>query len=365
MAFGCLLMIISGVLISNTALVCKAENTFFVKTGESVQLDIQTDKTEFNSLVWVNGKSENVVRFTSKTGETRIHSSYTDRVVFNHSSFSLTLENMQKTDSGVYRVQIFGSINKDFAEYRVLVIDAVDAPVLTVVSNWSSSDSCTVHFKCTGHDDILSSTYNNGSCSQEKGSLFKINILDLRCTNDSIICNYSNPVSWKNDTIEIKQLCTDHEKGNSREENSYFPLHWLIVIAVTVTVFPLVAAVALYCSYKKHKKGDQQDDNTVYAEVDPQNEVERPHRSENPCTIYDISGQNKQPRRAIKTNQTITSPESINVQIQERTQRENILPSTTYCTIGQNQKPSVPTERDQTVYSVVNNYPHKRPPVDN
>ncbi|XP_051989360.1 SLAM family member 5-like [Xyrauchen texanus] len=358
MAFGHLLMIINGFLFSNTALVCKAENTLFVKTGESVQLDIQIDKTEFNSLNWVNGKSENVVRFTSKTGETKTHSSYMDRVVFSQTSFSLTLKNMQKTDSGVYKAQIFGSINKNVAEYRVSVIDAVEAPVLTVVSNWSSSDSCTVHFTCTGHDDILNSTYNNGSCSQEKGPLLKEYTLDLRCTNDSIVCNYSNPVSWKNEMIEIKQLCTDHKKGNSREENGYFPLHWLIVIAVSVTVLLLVATVALYFSYKKHKKGDQQDDNTIYAEVEPQNEAERPHTSGTFCTIYEIAGENKQPCCAIKTKQTITSPESINVQIQEGTQREYIHPSTTYYKVGQHKKPSVPTERDQTIYAVVNKYPH-------
>ncbi|RXN04315.1 G2/M phase-specific E3 ubiquitin-protein ligase-like isoform X1 [Labeo rohita] len=51
--------------------VCKAENAITVQTGSSVQLEIQTDKLPyFNSLVWMNDKSENIVTYIKKTGDT-------------------------------------------------------------------------------------------------------------------------------------------------------------------------------------------------------------------------------------------------------------------------------------------------------
>lgn len=99
---------------------CKAENAVSVQTGSSVQLDIQIDKLlPFDTLVWMNHESENIVTFSKKTVETEINNY---RVVFNQSTFSLTLKNTQKTDSGLYTAEIFGSKNINVAKYRVSVI---------------------------------------------------------------------------------------------------------------------------------------------------------------------------------------------------------------------------------------------------
>uniref|UniRef100_A0A9J8DLE4 Si:ch211-209f23.6 n=1 Tax=Cyprinus carpio carpio TaxID=630221 RepID=A0A9J8DLE4_CYPCA len=83
-----------------------AEISVFVQTGDSVQLDIQTQELP--------------------------------EVDFNNKTFSLTLKNMQKTDSGLYTAIASGESDKDIVTYRVSVIDAVEAPVLTVNSSGSS-----------------------------------------------------------------------------------------------------------------------------------------------------------------------------------------------------------------------------------
>ncbi|RXN16176.1 CD48 antigen-like protein [Labeo rohita] len=117
---------------------------------------------------------------------------------------------MQKTDSGLYTATTSGESNNNIVIYRVSVIDAVEAPVLTVNSNWFSSDSCTVNFTCRAHELMINSSYQNNRCSKDEVTSHEINTLILDCSEESIICNHSNPVSWKEDRINILQLC-DHE----------------------------------------------------------------------------------------------------------------------------------------------------------
>ncbi|KAL0201677.1 hypothetical protein M9458_004864, partial [Cirrhinus mrigala] len=75
----------------------------------------------------------------------------------------------------------------------VNVSDAVEAPVLTVNSNWSSSDSCTVNFTCRAHELMINSRYQKKSCSSEEVTSHENNTLILNCSEKSIICNHSNP----------------------------------------------------------------------------------------------------------------------------------------------------------------------------
>ncbi|CAM4587558.1 unnamed protein product [Leuciscus chuanchicus] len=194
-------------LICNTGF--SAEISVFVKTGDSVQLDIQTQKLpEFDLLSWTNDKLENIVKYIHESKKVKLHSSYKDRVDFNDETFSLTLKNMQKTDTGLYTARTRGESENNIVTYRVSVIDAVDAPVLTVNSHWSSSDSCTVNFTCRAHDLMINSNYQNNRCSPQEVTS-QINTLILDCSKEAIICNYSNPVSWQKDLINIRQLCGD------------------------------------------------------------------------------------------------------------------------------------------------------------
>ncbi|RXN25250.1 CD48 antigen-like protein [Labeo rohita] len=128
---------------------------------------------------------------------------------------------MMKTDSGLYRARSVEDNNKFFAEYRVSVIDAVEAPVLTVNSNQSSGDSCTVNFTCRSHELMINSSYQDKSCSPEKETSNGTNTLILNCSKESIICNHSNPVSWKADRINITQLCGNNKGVKQADDTDY------------------------------------------------------------------------------------------------------------------------------------------------
>ncbi|KAL1280958.1 hypothetical protein QQF64_015558 [Cirrhinus molitorella] len=177
--------------------------------GASVQLDIQIqDLQEFDDFYWSNDKSENIVRHNSESKKVKLHSSYKDRVDFNDETFSLTLKNMQKTDSGLYTAKTSGESDNNIVTYRVSVIDTVEAPVLTVNLSWFS-DSCSVKFTCRAHELMINSSYQNNRCSKEEAKSHENYTLVLNCSEESIICNHSNPVSWKEDRKNITQICDD------------------------------------------------------------------------------------------------------------------------------------------------------------
>ncbi|XP_067219844.1 CD48 antigen-like [Chanodichthys erythropterus] len=218
-------------LLSNTGF--SAEISVFVQTGDSVQLNIQTQKLpEFDLLSWTNDKSEVIVRYIHASKTVKRYSSYKDRVDFNDETFSLTLKNMQKIDSGLYRARTIGESEKNIVTYKVSVIDAVEAPVLTVNSIRSSSDSCTVNFTCRAHDLMINSSYQNNSCSPEEVTSHEIHTLILYCSEESIICNHSNPVDTKKDRIEIKQICGENETLSSHSPTVHLTFLCLLCLVL-------------------------------------------------------------------------------------------------------------------------------------
>ncbi|XP_051728350.1 natural killer cell receptor 2B4-like [Ctenopharyngodon idella] len=340
------LMLFMTFLISSTA----SRNYVFVQTGDSFTLDIK-NKTlpPFRRFVWINDKSENVVRFLNESG-LKPHSLYKDRVDLNNKTFSLTMKNVQKRDSGLYTAKATGQQETTVAEYNVSVIDPVDSPVLNWNATMISVNSCIVDVTCSGHVLILSTSYQINNCSQVEVTSSEMKTLTLHCIENIVVCNYSNPVSWKNDTIEINPICTPHEHTstqNPKESHSSFPLHWLLIIAV-VPLLVFAAVSVICCSNKKRKKGAQEEDNhTIYAQVQSKNKVQRPlemlGKSANSQTVYGFTEEHKQTQNT------------------SQAQTEN-QPSTTYSTIGRRQKTSFPTETHHTIYSTVCKSSHGRQP---
>ncbi|KAK2900516.1 hypothetical protein Q8A67_008631 [Cirrhinus molitorella] len=179
---------------------------------------------------------------------------------------------MQMRDSGLYTAKIFGVNNIDVAKHRVSVIDPVDSPVLNWNVTMIAINACIVNVSCSGHDRTISGSYHSNNCSQKEVTSFGMQTLSLYCKEDIVICNYSNKVSWKNEIIQIKQLCivTPYPNDSPAENNSSFPLHWLIIIVISASLLILVATAVIYCSYKIRNKGAQQNEHTIYSQVQTQ-----------------------------------------------------------------------------------------------
>ncbi|XP_057188911.1 natural killer cell receptor 2B4-like isoform X3 [Triplophysa rosa] len=265
MAVGHLFASLILLLISNTG--SSAEDTVYVETGASVQLDIQRDKlpAEFDELFWEKDKSNTLVKYYNGFKQVKHFKFYEGRVYFNNKTFCVILKNMQKNDSGVYTAMITGDKNGDIAAHTVSVIDKVEAPLLTIIPYQLSSDSCTGNITCKGHNLTITSTYYNGSCSPGNGTSHEKYTIILICSGKNIICNNSNPVSWEKYETNITRLCEDRDDPKKHEAHTN---HLNLVIGCVVGGVVIMAGFALvaHCCWKRYK-GGQQDFNTVYEGV--------------------------------------------------------------------------------------------------
>ncbi|KAL6468212.1 hypothetical protein MHYP_G00238890 [Metynnis hypsauchen] len=177
--------------------------------GNSVQLDLQHPVPKFDILLWVFNKNNNILNYNSETKTTKHYSAYGGRVELNEETYSLTLKNLQKTDSGLYEAKVFGDVDRVVAEYRLSVLDPVEAPVLT---HQLSRDTCNITLTCRGHDLSINSSCYKKTCEEKEVTSPRGLILSLSVSSSTIICNHSNPVSWKMDVLEmreLKRLCAD------------------------------------------------------------------------------------------------------------------------------------------------------------
>jgi len=91
------------------------------------------------------------------------------RVDFNDKTFSLTLKNMQKTDSGPYTAKISGSENADIAKYRVSVIGGCDFAlcVQLIRLNYVDVFLCAVLYSTSGEiNPMLQSCFTHRLCKE-------------------------------------------------------------------------------------------------------------------------------------------------------------------------------------------------------
>ncbi|KAI5092841.1 SLAM family member 9-like isoform X1, partial [Silurus meridionalis] len=177
----------------------------FKQVNSSVQLDVQKEIPNDSSMKWTFNTSNFIVR-NSKISP-RYHK---DRVEFNGTTFSLTLNNLQKNDSGIYTAEAENYEKRiDVAKYQLYVLDPVEKPVL-IVSYQQSNVTCIVTFICkTQYFSATSNCYSD-QCDDKTEKVSGNFLLSLYIRNDFIVCNHSNPVSWENATMEMKhvrQLC--------------------------------------------------------------------------------------------------------------------------------------------------------------
>nr|XP_005163627.1 natural killer cell receptor 2B4-like [Danio rerio] len=339
-------LLLSFVLLINTGF--SSDISVFVQTGDSVQLDIQAQLPEFEAVYWTNKKSDSIVRYLTESKKVTCHTSYKDRVDFNNETFSLTLKNMQKADSGLYTAKIFGETNKDIVKYNIYVIDEVEAPVLTVNSNCSSSELCS--FTCSGQNTNISSIYNSSSCPEEEVTSADDHTLRLNCNATFIMCNYSNPLSWKTDIKKVHELISKVYPDKRKSEESHVLTIWLIVIFLVISLGLFVVIGS--CVYKR-RKGAEMNVQTVYEDVDenkkPQKSPEMLEQTEKPVTVYHTIGE--KPDLPIRTNTTHNN----NTVDQTPSITENSKsagPATIYCTIEKQPDQPKP-ETDNTIYAMV------------
>ncbi|KAI4885725.1 hypothetical protein NFI96_026178, partial [Prochilodus magdalenae] len=186
--------------------------------GGSVQLDIRDTVPEFDDLSWLFNRANPVVKYYNETNKVKQFPAYKNRVEFNEGTYTLTLKDLRRTDSGLYEARASGDVETVVAKYSLSVLDPVEAPVLT---HQLIRDTCNITLTCRGHDLSISSSCYNETCEEKNETSPGGVTLSLSVRGSFIICMQSNPVSLKEDVLEVGELkrpCTDGGEGVSEEQ---------------------------------------------------------------------------------------------------------------------------------------------------
>ncbi|XP_076837131.1 uncharacterized protein LOC143482615 isoform X2 [Brachyhypopomus gauderio] len=267
----------------------------FKPVGSSVQLDVQQHEYKYEEFIWMFNDVK-IVKYYINSKEVT-YDPFKGRVEFNKTTHSLTLMNLQESDSGLYRAIASGQKDKTVAEYTLSVLGPVETLDLTAVPDHLSTDSdpCNITLTCRGHNLSINSSCYNETCEEKKmtppGNITLF--LSVR-DSSSIICNISNPVSWKTRAMNmsnLKQLC--HRKDHMQSDSKNWQT-WLIpavISAVAITVVGVVVVRPIMMKSKTKSTGKPEGD-TVYAEVENGREVPAVALGEleSPSTVYSTVG---------------------------------------------------------------------------
>ncbi|XP_053083663.1 SLAM family member 7-like [Pangasianodon hypophthalmus] len=326
----------------------------FKLVSSSVQLDLQKNFDKSLELIWKFNGSKNIVKYDGKSPSRRF-GSYKDRVEFNEETQNLTLKNLQKNDSGPYKADAIDENDITVATYQLYVLDPVKKPVLNV-SPQQSNDSCNVTLTCGAQKLSITSHCYNANCDMKEEKTAGDVFLFLYVSNSFIICNHSNPASWKNTTMEmeeVKQFCP------SKENNQHSGPVKLNVPALIIGIITICIFIGLIFGIWRYKKSRTMDfGNTVYEEVKGENKspsVEMSENPEPPGTVYCTVG---------KPAQDYSNDESTVSTANPGTKEMDPSDSNLYDTPDKNQGAggnyvAVEVTHPQTIYATVNK-PGKR-----
>ncbi|KAL7851027.1 hypothetical protein AOLI_G00213830 [Acnodon oligacanthus] len=241
-------MMLQLIFVLSTLISITESSDMFGLVGDSVQLLIQRHVPEFDEFIWEFENVKNVLKYYNETKKIKPSSAYGGRVEFNKETYSLTLKNLQKTDSGLYEAK---ASNEDFrvvAKYRLSVLDPVEVPVLT---HQLSRETCNITLTCRGHDLSINSSCYNETCEEKEVISPGGVTLSLSVSGNSIICNHSNPVSWKTDVLEMekpKLHCADAGEG------SVAPSAGVCVCLLKTVVYSLILTLMLSAVIAVHMR---------------------------------------------------------------------------------------------------------------
>ncbi|XP_030608513.1 uncharacterized protein LOC115796313 [Archocentrus centrarchus] len=233
----------------------------FVQHEKDLHLDVQkpVELDKKTDLFWKFNTSNYVGKIGYST-EAILFDGYEGRAELFKQNYSLILKTVQHNDSGDYIGIVTGGQERRVAEYKVTVQDPVSPVDLTVTS--SGSDSCIITVTCSTADLKISRTFrcDAQNCSQVEEKSLKatknFSSLIIYLQQDTIVCNHSNQVSWKQSKVTKLQCEPKPETNNTV----------VIVIVIVIVIVGVILAAIVYSRQRKKGMYDRESrENTVYA----------------------------------------------------------------------------------------------------
>ncbi|XP_034008785.1 uncharacterized protein LOC117500161 [Trematomus bernacchii] len=228
---------------------------------------------------------------------------------------------LQEADSGVYTAEVIklSGGETEAAKYKIKVQDRASLPLLTVSSVSDSSPSCSFTVTCSSQDSHINSTFTceTRTCSQEGGERSEgipDTFLQVHQSSGSIICNYSNHVSWTNSTKTIKAVCAKHDVPPKPN-----PVRIILGVFFTILILAIIGVVGLWCLRKRRTSKRMIVENTIYdtaqfvAPAGPQDPTDDEDSALSSC--YAMVGPHTGPAAPTEPRNT-AQPESVSVYAQ-------------------------------------------------
>ncbi|XP_073700531.1 natural killer cell receptor 2B4-like [Garra rufa] len=272
-----------------------------VMEGDSVTLKVDVNETDKDDeILWKFGAEKLPVAQINRAAEIFDTSDgpdgrFRDRLKLNHQTGSLTITNVTTQHAGLYKLEIIAA-KLSSKTFSVSVYTRLPVPVIS--SNFSCSSSaiqqnCSLLCSVVNVMDVTLSWYKGNSL------LSSISVSDLSISlslpleveyqdKNTYSCVLNNPISNQTQHLDISKLC--HTCSGT---TSSYPLVSLIVLisAAVVGSLLIVAGFGIFCSCRKHRKTDQEDEvtyaNLTFNKRNAQKSIKSEHDEEEVEVVYE------------------------------------------------------------------------------
>ncbi|XP_051764520.1 SLAM family member 5-like isoform X4 [Ctenopharyngodon idella] len=240
-----------------------AVKTLSVTEGDSVTLHAGLTETQKDDLIlWTFGPdSTRIAQINKMINKVSLYNDaldgrFRDRLKLDDQTGSLTITNTTNTDSGLYKLQIFGGKEVPPKKFSIIVSARLPIPVISRdCSSSSSSSSCLLLCSAVNVGHVTLSWYKGNSL------LSSISVSDLSISlslpleveyqdKNTYSCVLNNPISNQTQHLDITQLChTCSATGLSAGE----------IALVCVCALAVAAGLCGFYYYHQHKMSKQAD----------------------------------------------------------------------------------------------------------
>lgn len=246
--------------------------------GGSVTFSLNFTGKHVHTIVWTFKTISFAILVKDKVIVPQNHNK--ERIVFPDGSYSMTLSQLKKNDSGVYRAEIHSSsLESPFTqEYVLYIYEYLSRPKVTLDGQDNMNGTCTTNLTCSMDEGGENVTYSwkaigQGVNESHDGAVLPIS-WRLGERDKTLICMARNPISQSSSIpTHVQDLCEDAAKDLNSSSIILYILPVLIVLGLLLVIIP----VALRTEKGKVSKEDME-------KVDIHQEKPNfcPHLEENP-----------------------------------------------------------------------------------
>ncbi|CAO2638383.1 SLAM family member 7 [Lemmus lemmus] len=246
--------------------------------GGSVTFGLNFPGQQVHTIVWTFKTISFAIIAKDKVIVPQNHNK--ERIVFPDGSYSMTLSQLKKNDSGVYRAEIHSTSSESpfTQEYMLYVYEYLSRPKVTLDGQDKKNGTCTANLTCAMDEGGENVTYSwkaigQGVNESHDGAVLPIS-WRLGEKDKTLICVARNPISHSYSiSTHVKNLCEDA----AEDLNSSSIILCILVVLIVLVPLLMVIPVAM-----RTEKGQVSKEDVEKVDIHQEKPNFCPHLEENP-----------------------------------------------------------------------------------